>query len=344
MRVAVATAMEHLQAETYCSASTNKVKFVEDARKCSTSEARVTTRVFVFLGRLSLHIGYFDEFGHNSLCVSRADRAYKTHPVFGLGGFIIPADNVRQFSGAFRQIKESGLKAEIEAKVTSRGVEAAHWEKKGASLLTTQNVDRYSEVRRIVGGVLKKLDDLGAKVVFYGQQKPRGGPDTIHETNAVRYNHAMRQLIQRIHWDLPDSEKFMMILDKQGDRERLEVFAGAASFMFSHENATRLLEPPMEVESHLYQTVQGADWICGLLGRIAAYKFDPDFDDFSWAPQYFGKRLAQVTSPNSKIRALDGGKDLYPKYLGNLGTCFDPTAVPASRASLNDLRHRFSSR
>lgn len=98
----------------------------------------------MFLGRFSLYIGYFDEFGHNGLYVSRADRAYKTHPVFGLGGFIIPADNVRQFSGAFRQIKESGLKAEIEAKVSSRGLEVAHWEKKGASLLTTQNVNRYS--------------------------------------------------------------------------------------------------------------------------------------------------------------------------------------------------------
>lgn len=133
-----------------------------------------------------MYIGYFAEFGHNGLYMSRDDPSYKTHPVFGLSGFIIPADKVRQFSGAFRYIKASGLKEEIEAKVTFQGQIVEHWEKKGASLLTTHNVEPYHEVRRIVGRVLNKLDDLGAKVVFYGQQKPRGGPDAVHETNAAR--------------------------------------------------------------------------------------------------------------------------------------------------------------
>lgn len=290
-----------------------------------------------------MYIGYFDEFGHNGLYVSREHESYKTHPVFGLGGFIMPVDKVRELSGAFRYIKETGLKGEIDAKVIAQGKKIEHWEKKGSALLTTQNIEKYREVRRIIGRVLTKLEQLGAKVVFYGQEKPRGGPETISETNAERYDHAMKQLIQRIHWDLPDGENLMMILDKQGDRERLEVFAGAASFMFSHKNATRLLEPPMEVESHLYQTVQCADWICGLLGRIAAYKFDPEFEEFKWAPKYFGDRLANVTSASSKIRALGDGKDLFPRYLGNFATCYDPARVPASWGSLQSLKERFSS-
>lgn len=289
-----------------------------------------------------MYIGYFDEFGHNGLYVSREHESYKTHPVFGLGGFIMPVDKVRELSGVFRYIKETGLKEEIDAKVISQGKKVEHWEKKGSALLTTHNVEKYREVRRIIGRVLTKLEQLGAQVVFYGQEKPRGGPETISETNAERYDHAMKQLIQRIHWDLPDGENLMMILDKQGDRERLEVFAGAASFMFSHKNATRLLEPPMEVESHLYQTVQCADWICALLGRIAAYKFDPDFEEFKWAAKYFGDRLAQATNSSSKIRALGDGKDLFPRYLGNFTTCYDPARVPASRDSLQSLRDRFS--
>jgi len=299
------------------------------------------TRAFVHPGG-QLHVGYLDEFGHNGLYVSRGDKAYKTHPVFGLGGFIIPADNVRQLSRAFRYIKESGLKAEIEAKVLANGKKIEHWEKKGAALLTTQNIEKYIEVRRIIGRLLNKLEELDAKVVFYGQQKPRGGPDIVSESNAERYDHAMKQLILRVQRDLPADENFMLILDKQGDRERLEVFAGAASFMFSHKDASRLLEPPMEVESHLYQTVQCADWLCALIGRIAAYKFDPDFQDFNWAPKYFGERLSQVTSKSSKIRALEGGKDLFPRQLGSPVTCYDPSGVPASRASLDSLRSRFS--
>lgn len=68
-----------------------------------------------------MYIGYFDGFGHNGAYKHRYDSQYKTHPVFGIGGFIIPAHNVRKLSGAFRNLKESSLKAEIEAKVRAKG-------------------------------------------------------------------------------------------------------------------------------------------------------------------------------------------------------------------------------
>lgn len=281
-----------------------------------------------------MYVGYFDEFGHNGLYVGRNDASYKTHPVFGLGGFIVPAHQIRGLSGVFRHIKETGLKAEIDAKVTSQGKRVERWEKKGSALLTTQNIEKFSETRRILNRVISKLEERGAQVVFYGQEKPRGGPEIISETNAQRYDHVMKQLIKRIHWDLPNNENLMMILDKQGDRERLEIFASTASFMFFNEDATRLLEPPMEVESHLYQTVQCADWICALLGRISAYKFDPEFSEFVWASKYFGKRLSKVTSKSSKIRGNgDGAKDVYEQHLHTLTTCYDPTQIPASQSS-----------
>ena len=190
--------------------------------------------------------------------------------------------------------------------------------------------------------VLNKLRDLGAEVVFYGQEKPRGGPSEIQESNAQRYDHAMKQLIKRISWDLPDGENLLMILDKQGDRERLEIYAGVASFMFSNEHAKRLIEPPMEVESHLYQTVQCADWICALLGRIAAYKFDPAFEEFRWAPEYFGGRLASITSKSSKIRGANAAsRDIYSQHLGKFTTCYDSGQVPASLDSLSALSNKY---
>ncbi|OKL46985.1 hypothetical protein BSR28_06080 [Boudabousia liubingyangii] len=271
-----------------------------------------------------MYIGYFDEFGHNGPYISRQDPSYKTHPVFGLGGFIIPADNVRKLSGAFRTIKETGLQEEIDAKVLARGKRVEHWEKKGAALLTTRNIETYRETRRIIARTLNALERLNAQVVFYGQEKPRGTFEQTGESNQDRYDHAIKQLIARTQWSIPDDENFLMVLDKQGIKERMEVFAGAAAFMFSNQDATRLLEPPMEVESHLYQTVQCADWICALLGRIGAYKFDPDFAEFSWAPTYFGKRLAQVTSSKSKIRSCTGETlDMFPRHLGSLKTCYN---------------------
>lgn len=289
-----------------------------------------------------MYIGYFDEFGHNGNYVGRYDPAYKTHPVFGLGGFIIPADNLRELTKAFRKIKEESLKEEIEAKVLSRGLKVEYWEKKGSALLTTTNIERYRETRRIIFRVLSLLEKLDAQVVFYGQEKKRGAPEETCETNGDRYNHAMKQLIKRIHWDLPQDENLLMVLDKQGDRERLEIFAAAASFMYSHEDATRLLEPPMEVESHLYQTVQCADWICAILGRIAAYKYDPDFSDFQWALRYFGDRLAKVASPSSKIRGENGSQDVHPEHLGNFHTCFNSSAVPAGQEQLEQLAKKYA--
>lgn len=281
------------------------------------------SRAFVFMAGGGVYVGYFDEFGHNGAYVSRSDPSYKTHPVFGLGGFVIPEQNIRKLSGAFRFIKEHGLREEIEAKVISEGKRVEHWEKKGSALLTTKNIAKYRETRRLIFRVLDTLKSLDAQVVFYGQEKFRGIPSEVLETNAERYDHAMKQLIQRVNWDLPDDGNLLMVLDKQGERERLEIFAGAAAFMFSSEDATKLVEPPMEVESHLYQTVQCADWICAILGRIAAYKYDPDFAEYKWAIKYFGERLASVTSEHSKIRAASSAtKDIYPKFLGNYATCF----------------------
>lgn len=165
-----------------------------------------------------MYIGYFDEFGHNGAYISRNDPSYKTHPVFGIGGFIIPAHNVRQLSGTFRHIKETGLKAEIDAKVTAKGKRIEEWEKKGAALLTTQNVQRYTEVRWMINRLLRKLEDLDAKIVFYGQEKPRGSNDATGENESSRYDHAMKQLIQRVNWSLPEQERHILILDKQGPR------------------------------------------------------------------------------------------------------------------------------
>ena len=230
-----------------------------------------------------MHIGYFDEFGHNGAYKSRQDPHLKTHPVFGIGKFIIPADNVRLFSGQFRHLKETGLKSEIEAKVIRKGKKIEHWEKKGSALLTTRNITRYQELRTIINRLLNTLDRLDAQIVFYGQEKPRGTNDDTGENEYSRYDHAMKQLIQRIDRTLPVDEKHLLILDKQGPRERAEIFASSAAFMFSNENAAKLLEPPLEVESHLYQTIQCADWLCALIGRIAAYKYDPDFREFKGA-------------------------------------------------------------
>jgi len=62
--------------------------------------------------------------------------------VFGLGGMVLPVDHVRPFASFFYRLKCNLLAFEIER----AGVPAYLWEKKGASLYTTQNVLKYSEL------------------------------------------------------------------------------------------------------------------------------------------------------------------------------------------------------
>ena len=63
-----------------------------------------------------------------------------------------------------------------------------------------------------------------------------------------------------------------------------------------------MVEPPIQAESHLFQTLQCADWLCGLIGRIGCYRAAPEeFPDFDWTLKYSGDRLIR-TAPISGIR------------------------------------------
>jgi hypothetical protein len=48
-----------------------------------------------------LYIAYLDEFGHIGPYVSHDHPRHKTHPVFGLGGVVLPYYQVRQFTTFF---------------------------------------------------------------------------------------------------------------------------------------------------------------------------------------------------------------------------------------------------
>ena len=58
---------------------------------------------------------------------------------------------------------------------------------------------------------------------------------------------------------------FMLVLDEHGQRDTLVTEAAMA--MYNPAEPRRcLVEPPFQVESHRYQTMQAADWITGLVG------------------------------------------------------------------------------
>ena len=67
--------------------------------------------------------------------------------------------------------------------------------------------------------------------------------------------------------------------------------------MYAREEPRRhLIEPPFHLESHRYQTLQAADWIAGLVGRLAAAWADADtYPENEVFRRYFEDRLNRAS-------------------------------------------------
>lgn len=102
----------------------------------------------------------------------------------------------------------------------------------------------------------------------------------------------------------------LMILDQHSDRLRL--LESATKTMFSPHNPARcLLEPPFQVESHLYQTIQAADWIATLVGRLQAHSCEPNqYADWEWAERYFGRSIRNLATHSSMWRPSNAQRKL----------------------------------
>lgn len=110
------------------------------------------------------YIAYLDEFGHIGPYISRTDPKHNDSPVFGLAGFVLPIDEVRNFGTWFYKRKCELLSFEIDRS----GSHPATWEKKGASLYTARNVEKYAELRKFTFRLFNKIDSLGGFVFYVG--------------------------------------------------------------------------------------------------------------------------------------------------------------------------------
>ncbi|QNV39818.1 DUF3800 domain-containing protein [Rothia amarae] len=258
-------------------------------------------------------LAYIDEFGHIGPYISSRHEKFKDHPVFGYSGFIIPAHNVRPLGAFFESVKSNLLAYEIE----QSGKHPKRWEKKGASLLTTRNMEKYGdEIRPAMKRLFRKLYRLHGRVVFVGQIKPVGSKAETGESTTDRSNHVLRQIIKEIagYADSLD-EDVLIFLDSVDTKTREESLSVCASFIYassSTNSVKRVLEAPMQLESHLYGTTQFADWICALLGRSSHFHLVPD-SEFSWAPKLLDEMLAcahkdKATTQYSRIQPYQSNK------------------------------------
>ncbi len=257
-------------------------------------------RAFVFLEPGVTYIAYLDEFGHVGPYVSRSHPKHNDSPVFGFAGFVIPADEVRGFGTWFYQRKCQLLRFEL-----SRTTEhPAQWEKKGSSLYTAANVKRYHELRTFTNRMLNKVEAIGGFVIYVGIKKT--DPPESHSPNRL-YRYVLLEAVKRIDQfcevDCHPQGNFLLALDEHVQRAALITEVSRAMYGAGPERRRHLIEPLFNLESHRYQTIQAADWIAALVGRIGAIWQDPEsYPENEIFRRYFEYRLHRV-SQRSGIRS-----------------------------------------
>ena len=245
------------------------------------------------------YIAYLDEFGHIGPFVSRTDLKHSDSPVFGLAGFVLPATEVRGFGTWFFQRKCELLDFEIKR----AGSHPATWEKKGSALYTVRNVKKYAELRRFTNRFMNKIGNCGGFVFYVGVRKTKK-PDDHHPNDL--YRAVLREAIKRLDQfcldDCSPSETFILVMDEHDQRSSF-ITEASISMYNTAEPRRALIEPPFQVESDRYQTVQAADWISGLVGRLGAIWEDADaYSENQIFRRYFERRLNEK-SRRSGIRS-----------------------------------------
>lgn len=244
-------------------------------------------------------VAYLDEFGHVGPYFTDEVRS---RPAFGYAGFVIPVENVREFGGYFEFIKERLLGWEIKR----ANAHPRRWEKKGASLLTENNMTKYGkrEITPALERLFKKLQRLGGQVVYYGCEKEHGA--TPEETSSDRSRHMLINSVRKLaHIADERDEGIMIFLDSVDTTPRLEAVSALGGFIYTakEEELKRVVEVPMQLDSKHYGNVQFADWICGLMGRVTDHHLAAR-KNAAWSPQLFKKLVyqSQRAHPNSYIR------------------------------------------
>ena len=214
-----------------------------------------------------------------------------------LAGFIMPADEVRGRdlvlpaqvpTPGFRDPPLRGAPCRVGEKRSSLRQEC------GTAGTTFRLLNKIARVGRSSIGIRKSA----AKA---------------HDANAL-YRYVLGEAIKRLdaycREDRAGVERFLLALDEH--QQRAALLTAAAQDMYGGDEPRRqLIEPPLQLESHRYQTIQAADWIAGLVGRLGAIWTEPD----AWPEnvvfrRYFESRLTSV-QVRSGVRGLGRSFDVH---------------------------------
>lgn len=273
-------------------------------------------------------VAYLDEFGHVGPFVTSEHKKFHHHPLFGYAGIVLPEAQVRAFGARFEQRKFRMFRRDIMAS----GKHPRRWEKKGAELYTTGAQQRYPARNAQVLDLARYLSDRGGRFYFYGEHKPIG---TVKETGRTPSETTRRALLGAVQnlcfYADQQKQNLLVLLDRGGPMPREEAITAMAAFIYSAsspEPMKRIIEVPMELESHRYGAMQFADWACAILSRASHYHFT-ESDSFQWAPELLEQLMARRTVQHSQLWLPEQSEAVKPEMLfrrerwlkqGNFGT------------------------
>ncbi|NNI20424.1 DUF3800 domain-containing protein [Pasteurella multocida] len=243
------------------------------------------------------YIVYLDEFGHVGPYIAAEHPKYKTHPVFGLGGFVLPIEEVRPFSSFFFNLKQYLFenydipKARKEAKENGLEFKLSTWEKKGSQQYSVTNLQNYTQhLTRSTYRIIRQITDRGGFLFYVGEAKYKDIEK--HDAQKV-YLSSLREIIKRLDDEFKSQNaQFLIFMD---DSESSANIVKNAIYEMHQNGKFQLIEAPMQVDSKLYQTIQCVDWLCAIYGKLAFYEVEPESKpDYEIFKRYFGDRIAKA--------------------------------------------------
>jgi hypothetical protein len=232
---------------------------------------------------------YLDEFGHVGPYFGRKHPKFNSSPVFGIGGIIFPEEAVRPFASFFLQRKAELLDFEI----NKSGKQAYEWEKHGSNLYTAKSILLYPEIKQTTFRILNKINKFGGKIFYYGREKKvgteDGNPNGLYKTV---FSDAIRKLEA---YSAEQGKNFVIVVDEHSARR--ELLETAVKTMYGHQPTVHLASPPFEVESHLNQNIQAADWIAAIIGKLWTYRLGGlEWRDLKPYENYFWGRIHSLAT------------------------------------------------
>ncbi len=169
-------------------------------------------------------------------------------------------------------------------------------------------MQRYSQLRTATGRLLNHIRQIGGHVVYSGERKTAS---TSRHQSAERFKHQLLRIVRRAdRFFSARQATFMLLVDEQqagGSWREMNVkVCTLAMFEDAAHRCRTLIEPLIQGESHLFQTLQCADWICGLVGRLCAYEAaSSQYRDWEIFHRYFHARLQAVALPCSGLERCE---------------------------------------